>query len=132
MRVTSANAFHADINIRPLVDVCLVLLIIFLVVTPLLVNGVPVELPMAGTAQATPQRPMQITINADRTLYIDSSVLRAEQLDEELQRRHDAGARPVVVRADKRLVYGDVVTVLDACRRAGFADVGLAAERLRD
>lgn len=128
MRVTSATALQSEINITPLVDVCLVLLIIFMVVTPLMV-GVPVDLPRAGTASEMAKRPLQVTVKSDGTIYVDSAVLRADELLGELQRRRAEHERPVVVRADKILSYGEVVRVLDACRDAGFNSVGLAAEK---
>jgi len=126
---TPTAALQSDINVTPLVDVCLVLLIIFMVVTPLLVTAVPVRLPQASTVEGLAKHPMQITVKADGTIYLDASVFRAEQLSSELARRRDQLLRPVVVRADKTLPYGKVIGVLDACRSAGFENVGLAAEK---
>lgn len=130
MRATSATSLQADINVTPLIDVCLVLLIIFMVITPLLVTGVPVHLPKTQTADSLGKQPLQITVNSDETIYIDSIAIRADQLASELQRRRSEVSRPVVVRADKALRYGDVMKVLDFCRRAGFENVGLAAEQI--
>ena len=126
MRVTSATSLQSDINVTPLVDVCLVLLIIFMVVAPILVNGIPVRLPQTATGDDLAKQPIVITVNADRTIFLDSVAIREEQLGSELARRHTQLSRPVVVRADKTLAYGDVVRVLDACRAAGFENVGLA------
>jgi len=117
------------INVTPLIDVLLVLLIIFMVVTPMIINGVPVHLPASRTASpitdATRQLP--ITVNEDATLYIDANVIRREQLVGELQRLHEAHPeRPVIVRGDTRVKYGEVAGVVDACRQAGFRDVSLA------
>jgi biopolymer transport protein TolR len=126
MRVTSATSLRSEINVTPLVDVCLVLLIIFMVVTPVLVNGFPVRLPESSTAGPFAKQPMQITVNDDGTIYLDNVAIRGDQLASELQRRRDQILRPVVVRADKNLAYGDVVRVLDTCRSAGFENVGLA------
>jgi len=128
MRTVHASALQADINVTPLVDVCLVLLIIFMVVTPILVTGVPVKLPAARTAAAVADasRQLPITVKEDGSLYFDAVVIRPEQLAEELQRRHaEHPDRPVVVRGDAQVKYSEVLGVLDACRRAGFADVGL-------
>ena len=126
MRVTSATSLRSEINVTPLVDVCLVLLIIFMVVTPVLVNGFPVRLPESSTAGPFAKQPMQITVNDDGTIYLDNVAIRGDQLASELQRRRDQILRPVVVRADKNLAYGDVVRVLDTCRSSGFENVGLA------
>src|ERR1043166_8565838 len=122
------TALHADINVTPLVDVCLVLLIIFMVVTPMIVTGVPVKLPVANTGGAVGDvnRQLPITVKEDGSLYFDATVIRPEQLADELQRRHAAHPdRPVVVRGDQHVKYGDVAAVLDAGRKAGFSDVGL-------
>jgi len=129
MRVTPAATLHSEINVTPLVDVCLVLLIIFMVVLPTIVNGIPVHLPKAASGDALDKKPLQITLNSDKTLYVDSVVIRSDELASELQRRHEQVQRPVVVRADKALAYGEVVSVLDACRKAGFETVGLAGEK---
>ncbi len=108
---------------------CLVLLIIFMVVTPMVVNGIPVHLPVSSTAEKAARQPLQVTINADRTLYVGSNVIRVEDLSAELQRVRAQSNRPVIVRGEKSLQYGDVVKVLDACRTAGFDEVGLGAEK---
>jgi biopolymer transport protein ExbD len=134
MRTARASALHADINVTPLVDVCLVLLIIFMVVTPMLVTGVHVNLPVARTGGSVGDvnRQLPITVKEDGTLYFDASVIRPEQLANELEQRHAAHPdRPVVVRGDQHVQYGDVVAVLDACRKAGFADVGLVTSSPR-
>src|SRR6266508_5304726 len=129
MRATPATSLQSEINVTPLVDVCLVLLIIFMVVLPTMVNGIPVHLPQAASGDTLAKQPMQITLNGDKTLYVDSVVIRRDELASELQRRHEQVQRPIVVRADKALPYGEVVSVLDACRKAGFETVGLAGEK---
>src|SRR2546421_211752 len=104
MQLPSGNDdVQSDINVTPLVDVCLVLLIIFMVVTPLMVTGVPVHLPASRTSTAISDamRQLPITVNEDATLYIDANVIRREQLAGELQRLHEAHPeRPVIVRGD--------------------------------
>ena len=129
MRATSFAALQSEINVTPLVDVCLVLLIIFMVVLPTMVNGLPVHLPPAKTGSALEHQPLQVTINADRTLYIGMNIVRADQLAEALEHARAEANRPVVVRAEKSLDYGAVVKVLDACRAAGFDEVGLGTEK---
>jgi biopolymer transport protein TolR len=129
MRATRSIALQSEINVTPLVDVCLVLLIIFMVVTPVIVNGVQVRLPPAATADPLARQPLLVTINADGVIYVGASVLRGDQLADELQRLRAQADRPVIVRAEKTLPYGEVVRVLDACRTAGFEQVGLGAEK---
>lgn len=132
MQVTRASSIQSDINVTPFVDVCLVLLIIMMVVTPLIVTGMPVHLPAARSSAAAAEntRQLPVTLNADGTLYVDATVIRTEQLAGELQRLHDAHPeRPVLVRGDVSVRYGEVAAVVDACRLAGFRDVALATER---
>jgi biopolymer transport protein TolR len=129
MRATPATSLQSDINVTPLIDVCLVLLIVFMVITPLLVTGVPVHLPQTSTGDPLAKKPLQISVNADDTIYIDGVAVRGEQLTSELARKRDQLSRPVVVHADRALRYGDVIKVLDACRSAGFENVGLATTR---
>jgi biopolymer transport protein ExbD len=129
MRVSRAATLQSDINITPLVDVCLVLLIIFMVVGPMMVTGMPVHLPAAKTADAIQHQPLQITINADRIVFVGKDVIRQDQLADELQRVRAESNRPVIVRADKTISYGEVVKVLDACRTAGFDEVGLGTAK---
>jgi len=133
MHASRSTALHADINVTPLVDVCLVLLIIFMVVTPIICGGaVPIHLPTVRNAvtlgEATRQLP--ISVKADGSLYVDAVVIRAEQLASVLRERHNEHPdRPVAVRGDKSVKYREVMTVLSACRAAGFNDVSLIAER---
>jgi biopolymer transport protein TolR len=128
MHVRSQSSLESNINVTPLVDICLVLLIIFMLVLPAAVNGVTVKLPaVAHSETGTPPRQLSITIKDDGTVYLGSEVLRREQVVAELQRIHaQSPDRPVAVRADKTLKYGEVMEVLDWCRGAGFADVRLA------
>jgi len=132
-RVSShMNAFQSDINVTPLVDVCLVLLIIFMVVTPMICNGMPINLPAVRNAmRAGPaERQLPVSVKADGSIYVDAIVIRAEQLAAVLRDRHnDYPDRPVAVRGDKSVKYGAVMTVLAACRAAGFSDVSLIAKQ---
>ena len=131
MQVRAQSSLESNINVTPLVDVCLVLLIIFMLVLPTMVNGVPVKLPAAAHAEAgSPPRQLAITVKDDGTLYLGSIVVRRDQAPSELQRLHaESPDLPVAVRADKTLAYGQVVEVLDWCRAAGFSDVRLATDR---
>lgn len=127
---SSAAALEANINVTPLVDVCLVLLIIFMVVMPVMVSGVPGNLPKTKTGSELGKgEQLKVTVNADGTVYINGIAVRAEQVRSEVERfyRGAPGMR-VVVRGDKVVRYGEVVKVLDACRAAGYQDVGLVSE----
>src|SRR6185369_9297780 len=78
---------NSEINVTPLVDVCLVLLIIFMVVTPLLQKGVAVNLPVTTDPEKTPdtEKQLQISVKADGSVYLGSTVVRKEQVESELK-----------------------------------------------
>src|SRR6185295_8161712 len=124
-------AMNSEINVTPLVDVCLVLLIIFMVVTPMLQKGVPINLPVTEEPEKTPDtdKQLQISVKADGTVYLGSSVVRKEQVQSELETIHARSPdREIAVKGDRLVKYGDVLDVLKACREVGFNDVGLIAQ----
>lgn len=127
----SAHPLTSDINVTPLVDVCLVLLIIFMVVTPLLQKGVAVNLPTTDAPQKTPdtEKQLQISVKADGTVYVGPLVIRRDQLEGELKKIHEATPdREIAVKGDRLVKYGAVLDVLKACREVGFQYVGLIAQ----
>jgi biopolymer transport protein ExbD len=130
MRATSSRSLQSDINVTPLVDVCLVLLIIFMVVVPSMVNGVDVKLPSTASTGSVDDRVLPVTVKEDGSVYIGSLVIRRDEVRSALQslRATDA-SRPIAVRADKRVQYGEVVGVLADCRQAGWQDVTLVGMR---
>jgi len=133
---SSANKFtkaglNSDINVTPLVDVCLVLLIIFMVVTPMLQKGVPINLPVTEDPEKTPDtdKQLQISVKADGSVYLGPNVVRKDQVQSELENIHSRTPdREIAVKGDKLVKYGDVLDVLRACREVGFNDVGLIAQ----
>ncbi len=126
----------ADINVTPLVDVMLVLLIIFMVTAPLLTAGVPVELP---DSRAKPldqdQKPVQISMEAGGKIFVDKDEVPVELLPDILQQimakagagaGAEAGKPPqVFLRADKSLDYGKVMRVMGELNHAGLNRVAL-------
>ncbi len=127
----STAALNSDINVTPLVDVCLVLLIIFMVVTPMLQKGVPVNLPVTEDPEKTPDtdKQLQISVKADGSVYLGPNVVHKEQVESQLkdifERTPD---REIAVKGDRLVKYGDVLDVLKACREVGFNDVGLISQ----
>jgi TolR protein len=125
------QALNSEINVTPLVDVCLVLLIIFMVVTPMLQKGIPVNLPVTEDPEKTPDtdKQLQISVKDDGTVYLGSTVVRKEQVQSELAQIHDKTPdREIAVKGDKKVPYGAVLDVLRACREVGFNNVGLIAQ----
>ena len=130
------NTVRAEINITPLVDVCLVLLIIFMVVTPLIEHSV--ELPQAESPLPWPAEPVRskVTLAYGPPLAIsldnDPGPLSETAFQELIRALHDQNPRrEILLRADRRLRYGDVKRVLGYVQAAGFPNVGLVAERDR-
>lgn len=126
------SSLQAEINVTPLVDVCLVLLVIFMVVTPILIGQVSVTLPDAMSAVSTGEQQARLTISltADGTLYAGGAIVREEDARSAIEQAaaHDVG-RPVIVHADKDVTHGRVVRILDMCREAGFDQVAVATYR---
>jgi biopolymer transport protein TolR len=122
----------AEINVTPMVDVMLVLLIIFMVTAPLLVAGVKVDLPdsRAGALDQE-QKPVQISLDAQGGLYIDEQPVSLEQLPERLARlagasKEEGGPR-IFLRADKALDYGSVMKVMGEISGAGLRRVAMVS-----
>lgn len=125
MRATPSS-MQSEINVTPLVDVCLVLLIIFMLVVPAMVNGIDVQLPETSVKNPVDSRVFPVTVKDDGTVYLDTAIVRRDEVLSTLQRLHaKASTRPIAVRADKRVQYGEVAAVLGACREAGWAEVAL-------
>ena len=132
---SARDKLQSDINVTPLVDVCLVLLIIFMVVTPMLQKGVSVQIPQADNPDKKPESSKQKLISISYTTppgyYMDNPKVMSKaefqnSLDELYQRNPSA---ELVIKADQRLKYGDVKEVFKMCKDAGFQDVGLIAEK---
>ncbi len=131
-RVQPSGRLQSEINVTPLVDVCLVLLIIFMVVTPIMVGQIPLSLPVAqSAAKIGDDHPLlTISIKADGTIFAGGAIVRGEQAAVEIAAAAAKDKlRPVVLRVDKTARYGDAVEVMRLCRNAGFGEIGVAADR---
>ena len=120
----------AEINITPMVDVMLVLLIIFMVTAPLLVAGVPVELPNTAAARLSqPKKPMIVSLAADGSVYTREEQVAKDSLVPKLaQLRATEGDAVVYVRADKKSVYGEVMEILGKVGQSGYGRVSLLSQ----
>ncbi len=127
-RRAKRRAPMAEINVTPMVDVMLVLLIIFMVATPLLVTGVPVDLPKTSAKSlAADNQPISVTMDATGARFIDEEQLSATAFAARMQALRDArgDAARVVIRADAALPYGAVAVLLADVTGAGFTKVAL-------
>jgi biopolymer transport protein TolR len=130
MTSTTRKSPEPDINVTPLVDVCLVLLIIFMVIAPQMENGERCELP--GVTQVDKNAkskldPITVTLGETGGVYLEKDAVTLPVLEEKLKTIHDeSGDRKVVLRGDANLSYSKVRDVFEMARRVGFTGVSLA------
>ena len=126
------GAMNSEINITPLADVMLVLLIIVMLIAPLLQKGVDVTLPEASNTTDKPENDSQtvLAVTADGRYYVDSVQTTEPELlstvQTVLERKFE---KIVLIKADQDAQYADVMSVLDRMQRAGIEDIGLITER---
>jgi biopolymer transport protein TolR len=121
----------SEINVTPLVDVMLVLLIIFMVTTPMMSQGIPVQLPQAGkqNIEMNMEQSTILTVTKDGTVYIDDRPVPADKLEFQLRRLYgELAVRSIFLRGDRRVAYGEVVRVLDLMKKVGLSKVGMVTE----
>jgi biopolymer transport protein TolR len=122
----------AEINIIPLVDVTLVLLLIFMLTAPLMYRGVDVNLPKTSGKPTTVEERMVITLSKDQTVYINDKLIPMASLEQALRdlfkNRQD---KTIYLRADQALQYGFVVETMDRVRRSGIEKLGMVTEPTR-
>ena len=126
----------SDINVTPLVDVMLVLLIIFMVITPMLQKGVSVDLARVNnprTMQAADKEDATVlAITRDGKIYLGSDTIALDSITTKVKDRvADKLDKTVYIKSDARAKYGDVVSVVDAVRAAGVDAIGLLAEKVQ-
>lgn len=129
MAFRTADDFEnlAEINVTPLVDVMMVLLIIFIVTAPMLVQGLQVDLPRAAAA-ALPQKgpePIVLTITRDRLILLGDEPVHLKLLPGKLAPLLAGGPRPVYLKGDQQLPYGFVIDVLSTLNRMGVEEIGM-------
>ena len=121
----------AEINVTPLVDVVLVLLIIFMVTAPFLQGGLEIDLPKVTANGLDVHEGLIVSVRADRTVAVGNAVVPLDRFEDALARA-GAGQRPVFLKADRGVPYGLVVELIARMRRAGVTSLGLVTEPPRD
>ena len=122
----------SDINVTPLVDVMLVLLIIMMLIAPMLQKGVPVTLPVADNTVDKPETQNQtvVAVDSKNKFYVDGlPVERAVMADRVKTKLEDMTERIVIIKGDQDASYSAIMAAMDDLRKAGIEDIGLITER---
>lgn len=127
MRAQRYKTVMSEINVTPLVDVMLVLLIIFMVTAPLLQQGIDVNLPKAKGKDLPPQERITIVIKKDKTIYMNDNPMSINDLSRKLQSISRLNPN-VFLRADKEVPYGLVVQIMGEIKEAGIEKLGMITE----
>jgi biopolymer transport protein TolR len=128
----------ADINVTPMADVMLVLLIIFMITTPLLQSGITVNLPKAknplDAPEADSKEAVVVALNREGKLFLAKKQIVDQDLYDFLLQKFSGGEinRTIFLKADTALAYGRVVEVVNGCRRSGVERIGLMAEKEKE
>jgi biopolymer transport protein TolR len=126
------RTFMSDINATPLVDVMLVLLIIFMVTAPMMMQGVDVNLPKTTTRHIkTQEDPLLLTVNKQGEIFLERHKIQLEGLDTKIKKIFEnRREKEVLLRADKDVPYGFVIKVIANVKRAGIDKLGMVTEPL--
>ena len=127
LRKRSAPSALGEINVTPLVDVVLVLLLVFMVTAPMMSRGIDVSLPVADQPKIEPDNRIMISINAREQIFIDDRPVNALLLEDRVRSMMEGRVSKVVyLRADEALRYGKVIEVVDRLKKAGVEQIGFA------
>jgi biopolymer transport protein TolR len=119
----------SEINVTPLVDVMLVLLVIFMVTAPMMQSGITVNLPQAETTSAPAEEGLTLTITKDRYIHVGESVININLLEQRLAEYFAGKTNKIVyIKADEALPFGYIVGILDAAKKAGIETTAFITE----
>ena len=121
----------SDINVTPLVDVVLVLLIIFMVTAPVLQSGIEVNVPKTRTVKEITEERMVISINKQQRIFLGNDPVNINEIKSRLRQRiRDPQNQSVFIRADEEVPFGAFATVMDAVKSAGITNVSIVTQPL--
>jgi biopolymer transport protein TolR len=118
----------SDINITPLVDVVLVLLLIFMVTAPVLQSGVQVAVPQTRTVNQLTEEHLVVTINKDQDIFLQDKPVSIHDLTRRLAANPKDAKRVIYVRADQKVPFGAFASVMDAVKLAGIANISIVTQ----
>jgi biopolymer transport protein ExbD len=134
MQLGDSGGIKADINVTPLVDVMLVLLIIMMIIAPLLQQGVSLKLPTAGNSGEKPETQDQtvLAIDASKRYYVNAKEVQKSDMQRRIQEVLESKSQKIVIiKADDDVDYGAVMEAMDALRAVGIEDLGLITDPKR-
>jgi len=121
----------AEINITPMVDVVLVLLVIFMITAPVLQSGIDVAVPKTRTVKEITEQRLVLTINRDQEVFLGDQPVNVHELAQKL---HEQGSDPthqmIYLRADERVPFGAFASVMDAVKQAGITNISIVTQPL--
>jgi biopolymer transport protein TolR len=133
MSAGGSKGVKSEINVTPLVDVVLVLLIIFMVVTPMLQRGKDVMLPKAKqTSSQEPKDPLVVSITPDKSMWLESDKYDEDNMKKVLAEKGAGTGRPILLKGDEALTFGDVRRVMNVVREAGAKNIQLGVQELKE
>jgi len=126
MQTIHRSRLLSEINVVPLVDVVLVLLIIFMVTAPLLYRGIDVDLPKSATNTIQPEERIVLTVSRRQTVFLDREEVSLNRLEQSLtDRAKTIPEIAVYLRADEQVPYGMIVQIMDIIKRVGIDRLGM-------
>jgi len=125
LRSRSGTSALGDINVTPLVDVVLVLLLVFMVTAPMMSRGIDVSLPVANQPQVEPEDRITVSLDAEGRTYVSDKPVNLLLLEDQIRGMMSGRSQKVVyLRADEKLRYGKVIEVVDHLKKAGVEQIG--------
>ena len=122
----------SEINMTPLVDVMLVLLVIFIITIPVIQHAVKVELPKTSLREPLPLEPLQLSVNAQGQFFLGQEAVAADELEDRLREQASRQPQPqLYIRGDKKVHYQHVAQAMSAAQRAGLGRIGFVTEEAR-
>jgi biopolymer transport protein ExbD/biopolymer transport protein TolR len=120
----------AEINITPLVDVVLVLLLIFMLTAPVLQSGIEVAIPKTRSVSQLTEDRLVVTIDKDQNVFLQDKPINVNELPDRLKSGDTSAKRIVYVRADERVPFGAFASVMDSIKRAGVTNISIVTQPL--
>ncbi|MCP4219194.1 MAG: biopolymer transporter ExbD [bacterium] len=120
----------SEINVTPLVDVMLVLLIIFMVTAPMMQSGISIDLPSAETQTTPSSGGLVLTVTKDHYIYMENDIINLHLLESRIKNYFFSKKKKIVfIKADKDVSYGYVINVMDILKKAGIETVGMIVDQ---